>query len=188
MSEPAVVAVFGSSATAPGTPSWAEAENVGRRLAEVGLGVITGGYGGSMEAVSRGAAEAGGHVIGVISPALFLDRPSANPHVGMLIEAPSLTERIGAMISAACGVIALPGSIGTAAELLLVWNMNHISRHYGGERVPTVAVGEGWRELHAVMTDRTGAFPHDVEVTATGEEAAEWLLEQPEVNRHLTTR
>lgn len=188
MSEPAVVAVFGSSATAPGTPRWVEAENVGRRLADVGLGVVTGGYGGSMEAVSRGAATAGGHVIGVTSPALFPGRSIANAHVGRLIEAPSLTERIGAMMSVSCGVIALPGSIGTATELLLAWNINHIVRHNGGERVPTVAVGEGWGELHAVMTSRIGASPHDVQVTATGEEATEWLLEQPEVNRHLTTQ
>ncbi|MBW3666080.1 MAG: LOG family protein [Actinobacteria bacterium] len=140
-----MVAVFGSSATEPGSNAWEEAETVGRLLAEAGFGVVTGGYGGSMEAVSKGVAERNGQVVGITAPALFPERTAANPHVGLLIEAESLLERIGAMFDRACGVIALPGSIGTATELAIAWNLNHIARHNDAGRLPTAAVGQGWR-------------------------------------------
>lgn len=188
MSDPAVVAVFGSSTTEPGSVDWSEAEKAGRLLAESGIAVVTGGYGGSMEAVSKGGAEAGGMVIGVISPTLFPGRLAANSHVGDLHQAETLAERIGTMIDRACGVIALPGSIGTATELLVAWNQNHILRHHGGGRIPTVAVGPGWRELHRLMTDEIGAHPADIDVVDDVEQAVQWLLEQPEVNRYLATR
>ncbi len=59
------VAVFGGSAPQPGQPAYLEAQHLGEMLAKAGHEVVTGGYMGVMEAVSRGAAEAGGHVIGV---------------------------------------------------------------------------------------------------------------------------
>ena len=187
MSEPAVIAVFGSSATEPGSPTWDDAERVGRELAEAGFAVVTGGYGGSMEAVSKGAADFGGQVVGVISSALFPGRTGANPHVGSLVEAASLHDRIERLTTMACGVIALPGSIGTAAELLIVWNLNNITRSHGRGRIPTVAVGERWGRLHELMIE-TGAVPDDIEVVATADEALRWLLGQPEVSPHLATR
>ena len=49
----------------PGQPAYLEALHLGELLAKAGHEVVTGGYMGVMEAVSRGAAEAGGNVIGV---------------------------------------------------------------------------------------------------------------------------
>ncbi len=59
------VSVFGSSQPKEGSMAYAEAQELGKLLAQRGHIVLTGGYMGTMEAVSRGAAEAGGHVIGV---------------------------------------------------------------------------------------------------------------------------
>src|SRR5258708_16993147 len=59
------VSVFGGSQPKNGSAAYAEAQELGKLLAERGHVVLTGGYIGTMEAVSRGAAEAGGHVIGV---------------------------------------------------------------------------------------------------------------------------
>ena len=59
------VSVFGSSKPTPGDKTYTEALELGSLLAKRGHTVLTGGYMGTMEAVSRGAAEAGGHVIGV---------------------------------------------------------------------------------------------------------------------------
>src|SRR5512147_442866 len=59
------VTVFGGAAAIPGTAAYQEAERLGCLLAQAGHVVLTGGYMGAMEAVSRGAADAGGHVIGV---------------------------------------------------------------------------------------------------------------------------
>ena len=95
MSDSPAVAVFGSSQSDPDSRNWAEAEQVGRRLGEAGFAVITGGYGGTMEAVSKGASEASGHVIGVTAPPLFPGRHGANAYVAELIETEGLAKRIG---------------------------------------------------------------------------------------------
>jgi uncharacterized protein (TIGR00725 family) len=174
------VAVFGASATEPGSSDWADAEKVGTRLAEAGLGVVTGGYGGTMEAASRGAANAGGRVVGVTAPDLFAGRFGANQHVAEELVSVTLAERIGILTEVASGVIALPGSIGTAAELVVAWNMNHIARLGGLVRLPTVAVGAAWREVCAVLIDRIGANPVDVHLADDAGHAVDWLLAQPE--------
>jgi len=49
----------------PTEPDYAQALHLGKLLGQAGCTVLTGGYIGTMEAVSRGAAENGGHVIGV---------------------------------------------------------------------------------------------------------------------------
>ena len=59
------ITVFGGAQPKEGTPAYEEARELGALLAQRGHAVLTGGYMGTMEAVSRGASEAGGHVIGV---------------------------------------------------------------------------------------------------------------------------
>lgn len=181
MTEIAYIAVFGSSATAPGSDDWNEAERVGARIAGSGLGVVTGGYGGTMEAASRGAALVGGPVIGVTAPPLFTGRFGANAHVSKEITATTLAERIGRLTEIASGVIVLPGSVGTAAELVVAWNMNHIARLGGRDRLPTVAVGDVWRQLATLLTESAAANPVDVTVVSSAEEAVDWMLVQPEI-------
>lgn len=176
MSPLGVVAVFGSSGTLPDTSEWAEAEEVGARLGDSGLAVITGGYGGTMEAVSKGAARTGAAVIGVIAPRLFPDRPGANRYVTELIEADDLVGRIGVMMGRADAIITLPGSIGTAAELVIAWNLNYIARQNGGPVLPIVAVGPGWRSVARALIEDTGADGVDVHLVDTAGEAVSWLL------------
>lgn len=178
---PNAVAVFGSSATEPGSTDWADAEKVGRRCVESGLAVVTGGYGGTMEAASRGANLAGGETIGVTVPGLFTSRDGANPYITREIEATSLTDRIGILTDLACGVIVLPGSIGTAAELVISWNLNHVGRNNGGKRLPTVAVGTGWARFWELATGLLGAVGDHVHVTGSATAAVDWLLAQPEI-------
>src|SRR5215472_12098630 len=59
------ITVFGSSRPEDGQADYAEARELGRALATAGFAVCTGGYGGVMEAVSRGASESGGRVLAV---------------------------------------------------------------------------------------------------------------------------
>ena len=59
------ISVFGGSSPKPGDLAYEQAYYLGKLIGEAGYTVLTGGYIGTMEAVSRGAAEAGGHVIGV---------------------------------------------------------------------------------------------------------------------------
>lgn len=171
------VAVFGSSRTPSSSLEWSAAEDVGRRLAAAGVTVITGGYGGTMEAVSKGASEQGGQVIGVVAPRLFPERAGANPYVDELIEAHDLLDRIGMLISRADGVIALPGSIGTAAELMIAWNHNYLRRHNGEPILPTAVVGPGWKALVENMIEVADAEPGDLHIEDRPEDAVAWILQ-----------
>jgi uncharacterized protein (TIGR00725 family) len=142
-----VVAVFGSSAGRPGEPGYEEARACGRLLAEAGYAVATGGYGGTMEACSRGAAEAGARVIGVTAPAAFPGRAGANAWVGEEMPAPTIPERIHGILSLSAAYIALDGSIGTLTELLVAWNVAFIARLSGLPAKPVIAVGPSWAAL-----------------------------------------
>jgi uncharacterized protein (TIGR00725 family) len=170
------VAVFGSSQTEVGSTEWEEAHRAGARIAGAGLTVITGGYGGTMEAVSSGAAGAGGHVIGVTAPVLFPDRSTPNPYVHEVIEASSLANRIDIMMERSTATLALPGSIGTAAELLISWNTNHILRQGGATPRVSVAVGPGWKALARALVDMAGAFEDDLIWADTVDEGVDWVL------------
>lgn len=176
MSTPLAVAVFGSSRTESGSSDWSAAETVGTRLARAGVQVVNGGYGGSMEAVSKGAAEAGGEVVGVTAPSLFPGRSGANPYVTELVEADGLLTRIGTMIERAGGVIALPGSIGTATELLVAWNHNYLANRGAGNVKPTAAVGEGWKLVARALADGAGTEDGDIHLVGTADEAVNWVL------------
>jgi hypothetical protein len=177
------VAVFGSSETVVGSPDWLEAVAVGESLARAGFAVVTGGYGGTMEAVSLGAARNGGHAIGVTVNSMFPGRSGANTHVGTTDDAPSLSERIGRMMSITQASIALPGSIGTAAELIIAWNTNHVLRKSGLDPIPVAAVGESWEPLRAALSDGLGAFVEDVHWAPTGQEAVAWVVERCNINQ-----
>ena len=59
------VTVFGSSRPSEGESDYEDARSVGRALADAGFSVCSGGYGGVMAAVSRGAKERGAQTFGV---------------------------------------------------------------------------------------------------------------------------
>jgi uncharacterized protein (TIGR00725 family) len=180
------VAVFGSSGTVIDSPDWLEAVAVGEALARASFAVVTGGYGGTMEAVSLGATRSGGHAIGVTANSLFPGRSGANPYVKAIEDTASLSERIGRMMSITQACIALPGSIGTAAELVLAWNTNHILRVSGLDPIPVAAVGESWAVLRSAVADGLGAIAEDVYWAATGEEAVAWVAERLRVSVELS--
>ena len=108
------IAVFGSSRRDENSPYWAEAHELGRVLATAGYAVLSGGYGGSMAPVSRGASEHGGHVIGVTC-AIFDPWP-CNTWLTEEVKAPTLMARLAVMIERSDAFVALRGGIGTLSE------------------------------------------------------------------------
>ncbi|MBI4316022.1 MAG: LOG family protein, partial [Chloroflexi bacterium] len=106
-----IVSVYGSSAPADGSAAYAEAMGIGRQLAEAGFTVATGGYRGVMEAASRGAATAGGHVIGVTCSLLenWREGLSANAWVKDVIKFGSLRERLYHLVEFCDAAVALGG-------------------------------------------------------------------------------
>jgi uncharacterized protein (TIGR00725 family) len=94
----------------------AAAEEVGRRIAEAGAVLVTGGLGGAMEAASRGAAEAGGTAIGVIPSS---DPADANEHVTHAVATGVGQARNLAVVGSGDAVIAVGGEWGTLSEIAL---------------------------------------------------------------------
>jgi uncharacterized protein (TIGR00725 family) len=108
------VAVIGSGRVELGSELGRLAEGVGRRLAEAGVTVVCGGLGGVMEAVSRGAAEAGGAVIGIVPSTSVED---ANPHCTHVVATGIGHARNLAVVASGDAVIAVGGEWGTLSEI-----------------------------------------------------------------------
>lgn len=138
-----LVAVFGSSTARPGASAWRLAHDLGRELARAGAAVMSGGYSGVMEAVSQGAHEAGGHVVGV-TVELFEARGPVNPWVRERVHTGDLYQRLRYLVERPAAFVVLPGSIGTLTELFLVWTLVSVR---GRERAPIVLLGETWPGL-----------------------------------------
>jgi len=140
-----IVAVYGSAAPKPGTPLYQNALELGRLLAQAGYTVMTGGYSGTMEAVSRGAAEAGGTTLGVTCAEIEQYRPGkANPWVQQEIRTQTLLQRLEVLTRQPDAMIALPGGIGTLCEISLALNLMVITP---GAPKPIILIGDGWEKV-----------------------------------------
>jgi uncharacterized protein (TIGR00730 family) len=109
------IAVFGSARTPAHHPSYAQAEAAGRKLAEAGFAVITGGGPGNMEAANKGASEAGG-----VSVGLGIELPfelGLNEWVDVGINFRYFFVRKTMFVKYSQGFIVLPGGLGTLDEM-----------------------------------------------------------------------
>ena len=170
-----IVAVYGSSRAAPGDGVYEQGVEVGRLLAEAGFGVVNGGYSGLMEAVSAGAASAGGRAIGVTAPSLFPGRPGGNPFLTEEVPAPSLIDRIKIMSEMACATIVMPGSIGTLTELALAWNDAFLSDRRGVSTNPIVAFRGAWERIVDRLTEDLRTTPGLITMVDTPSQAVKAL-------------
>ena len=138
-----IISIFGGSKTPPDSADYRAALALGRGLAQAGHTVMTGGYAGTMEAVSRGAAEAGGEVIGVTCLEIESWRPTqANPWVTREIKHATLNERLLHLVTRCDLAIAMPGGIGTLTEIAMAWNLIVIAVN---PPRPILLVGAGWQ-------------------------------------------
>ncbi len=139
------VTVFGGSQPKQDSTAYAEAMELGKLLAQRGHTVLTGGYIGVMEAVSRGAHEAGGHVIGVTCEDIEAWRPiKANAWVMEEIRKKTLVERLHTLIHESDAALALPGGPGTLTEISLMWNLMIVESLH---RRPLILIGDGWQSV-----------------------------------------
>lgn len=152
---PIRVAVFGSGSAPSDHPVIDQAERLGRMLAEAGYTVLCGGYGGTMAAVSRGARQAGGEVVGVTLD-LFAKEP--NPWLTRELRVTDFFPRLQ-HLTAAEGFVVLMGGIGTLTEATLTWTLlqtGQISPR------PFVFVGEEWRRLLGILRAETMMTDQDL--------------------------
>jgi uncharacterized protein (TIGR00730 family) len=156
-----IVTIFGGSSPLPGSQDYTFAENLGRELALAGHTVMTGGYMGTMEAASKGAFEAGGHVIGVTCDEIENWRKRArNQWVKEERRLPTLHERMIELMDASQAAIALPGGPGTLAEIVLMWNRIQIDAM---PKAPIILVGDGWKKVFETFFKEFKSFiPQDI--------------------------
>jgi len=109
------ISVFGSARVKEDDPVYAEARELGRRIAKEGFAVVTGGGPGVMEAANRGAQEAGG-----VSVGFNIDLPHEqheNPYLDISYTFDHFYARKTMFVKAAEGFVIFPGGFGTLDEL-----------------------------------------------------------------------
>jgi uncharacterized protein (TIGR00730 family) len=111
---PAAVSVFGSARTPKDHPEYEQALELGEALARAGFAVITGGGPGSMEAVNRGASQAGGVSVGLGIELPFEQR--LNDWVDIGVNFRYFFARKTMFVKYAQAFVILPGGFGTLDE------------------------------------------------------------------------
>jgi uncharacterized protein (TIGR00730 family) len=150
------VSVFGGSQPKDGSQAYADARALGETLARHGHTVLTGGYIGIMEAVSRGAATAGGHVIGVTCEEIGRRHSrTANRWVAEERRKGTLLERLQELIEGSDAALALPGGPGTLTEIALTWNLMIVGSL---DQRPLILIGEGWRLVWDSFYSQLGEY------------------------------
>jgi uncharacterized protein (TIGR00730 family) len=137
------ITIFGTGRARPGDSAYILAEKVGKLLAQAGFTIANGGYGGTMSAAAKGAAEAGGKTVGVTCSAF--GRGRANEYIGREIVTISLDERLDRLIELGQGYVVLPGGTGTLLELAKVWELKN--KGFLSERKPIILAGAFWKPL-----------------------------------------
>ncbi|MBM3887777.1 MAG: LOG family protein [Verrucomicrobia bacterium] len=167
-----LITIFGGARCKPGAAEYRAALKLGRLLAKRGFTVVCGGYGGTMEAASRGAREAGGEIIGV-TVELFRGRP--NEFITQERRTPDLYRRLKHLIHKSAGYIALRGGMGTLVEVTLT--LNQIGARILPPR-PVVLLGDCWPPVlkawkrHLAIEPR---FLQCVRFAGSPAEAVGWL-------------
>jgi uncharacterized protein (TIGR00730 family) len=109
------ITVFGSARVDEDSPVYRTAREIGRRLAEEGYAIITGGGPGVMAAANRGCQEGGGMSVGC-----NIELPheqDINPYVDLGVEFRYFFARKTMFVKYADGFVILPGGFGTMDEL-----------------------------------------------------------------------
>jgi uncharacterized protein (TIGR00730 family) len=112
--QPAVT-IFGSARIWERNPVYEEARAAGRRFAELGWAVVTGGGPGVMEAANRGAKEGGGLSVGFNIQLPHEQAP--NPYLDVSLTFRHFYVRKTMFVKVAEGFVVFPGGFGTIDEL-----------------------------------------------------------------------
>jgi hypothetical protein len=163
MIHPAVT-IFGSARAAPGSPYYALAEDISRRLSDAGFAVISGGGPGIMEASNKGAFAGASPSVG-----LNIQLPHeqhANPYQDISHTFQHFFARKVMFTKLSSAFVMLPGGFGTLDELFEALTLVQTGKV---RRVPLILVGsEFWRGMTDWIRDRLAAdgmvSPGDVEL------------------------
>jgi uncharacterized protein (TIGR00730 family) len=140
-----IITSFGSSLINTEEPLYSEIIEIGRQIALSGWSVCSGGYAGTMEAVSKGVKEAGGKTIGVCvkdwnkAPNKWLDEE---------IKAENLMERIIHLITSADAYVVFKGGTGTLVEISFTLEMMNKGAM---KEKPMIFYTDFWRNVMEIL-------------------------------------
>jgi len=167
-----IITIFGTSRA--GETIFTLAMETGRLLAQAGFAIANGGYGGTMLAAAKGAAEAGGEIIGVTCSAFKSSK--ANEYVTREIVTGSLDERLDTLVKLGQAYIVLPGGTGTLLELAKVWELKN--KGFLKTDKPIILLGGFWKPLiELIATDDAGSSRY-VKLADEPRQAVEMIIDK----------
>ncbi len=175
------ITVFGSARFKEGNPHYALAQTVGKKLAEAGYAVITGGGPGIMEAANRGAQGAGGLSVGcnIVLP----HEQAPNPYLDRVVTFYYFFVRKVMLVKYSSAFIILPGGFGTLDEMTEAITLIQTGKI---DNFPVILMGkEYWNGFDQWMREilvRNGAVSiedfHFIHFTDSPEEALRIISRQ----------
>lgn len=145
------VAVFGSARVQSGDREYGEVKKLALRLTELGCDIVTGGGPGLMEAANEGAASLrdnsgknGKRRTRSFGLTIAIPYEKANPYLDSVTAHRTFFSRLHHFVRMSQAFVIFPGGIGTALELMMVWQLLQVG--FMTER-PVVLVGDMWQGL-----------------------------------------
>ena len=181
-------AIFGSARTRPEDPFYAKAVKTARILVQSGLGVITGGGPGIMEAANKGAQEGGGLSIGCNIELPFEQKP--NPYQNISLSFRYFFVRKMMFVKYSIAFLIFPGGFGTLDELTEALTLAQTGKI---EHFPVVLFGSDYWKGYLDWLRGTVAPGGCIKETDMNlfrvfdepEKACEWVVETARKKGHL---
>jgi len=171
-----IVTIFGTSRAGAGDAIFTLAMEMGRLLAQADFTIANGGYGGTMLAAAKGAAEAGGEIIGVTCSAFKSGK--ANKYVNREIVTGSLDERLDTLVKLGRAYIVLPGGTGTLLELAKVWELKN--KGFLKTDKPIILLGGFWKPLIELIATDDADSSRYVKLADEPKQAVEMIIKSLE--------
>jgi len=146
------VSIFGSARIEESDPLFAQARELGSRLAEAGCEIVTGGGGGLMQAVDQGASSGSlKHPAGGDLPVRTVTDGGSEPFVERVYRHRTFFSRLHHFVRLSSAFVVLPGGIGSTLEAIMVWQLLQ-AKHM--PPTPFLLYGNHWRGLHDWLTEQ----------------------------------
>jgi len=139
------ITIFGSAIPRKDDAQYKFAYELGAALAKEGFNICTGGYGGIMEAASKGAYDNAGYVYGVT---IELWNKEPNQYLTVEVREEKLFERITKLLELGDAYIILQGGTGTLLEFSAVWEYANKNLQ---QPKPIICNSNMWKEIVDVM-------------------------------------
>ncbi|MBN2427137.1 MAG: TIGR00725 family protein [Deltaproteobacteria bacterium] len=130
-----LIGVIGAAKASPN--GYAQAEEIGRLIAERGGAVVCGGLGGVMEGACRGCSRQGGETIGILPGS---EACEANPYVSLAITTNMGHARNVIIAHTSQALIAIEGEYGTLSEMAVALKLGR----------PVIAIAS-WPDIPGVV-------------------------------------